>query len=129
MAQATSHKIARRFGLPFVVLPLSRLPPLCLLPGQPPAHEAMCFSEAQRVIAVQIAARMLAAAVSSIPTTLCTNSMASSKGCRYCSISAWSWAKDSIRQVDVRQNAREQHTMMRLHTSIQGEAQVRQFGP
>ena len=34
-----------------------------------------------------------------------------------------------LQKVDVRQNAREQHTMMRLHTSIQGEAQVRQFGP
>src|SRR2546423_3870786 len=77
MAQATSHKIARRYGLPFVVLPLSRFPPLCLLPGQTPAHEAMCFSEANRVISVPISARMLAAAVSSIPTTLCTNSMAS----------------------------------------------------
>src|SRR6266566_2565352 len=47
--QTTSASMARNVALPWVVLPLSRLPPLCLLPGHTPAHDARCLAEGNRV--------------------------------------------------------------------------------
>lgn len=38
MAHITSARMARRDGFPFVGLPRSRFPPLCLLPGHTPAQ-------------------------------------------------------------------------------------------
>src|SRR5713101_9982828 len=58
--QTTSASIARNVALPWVVLPLSRLPPLCLLPGHTPAHDARYLAEGNRVISSPISARIAA---------------------------------------------------------------------
>jgi len=39
LAQAISNSISRGYGLPLVVRPLLRLPPVSLFPGQTPAQE------------------------------------------------------------------------------------------
>src|ERR687884_1682709 len=48
MLQAASPSMARSQTLPLVVRPLKRLPPLSLLPGQTPAHDARCLAEGKR---------------------------------------------------------------------------------
>src|SRR5258706_1319389 len=68
--QTTSINTARKRALPLVILPERRLPPLCLLPGQTPAHEARCLAEGKRLISTPISARMAAAATSWMPGIL-----------------------------------------------------------
>src|SRR5215471_11682906 len=63
MFQTTSIRTERKRALPLVVLPERRLPPLCVLSGHTPAHEARCLAEGKRLISTPISARIAAAAI------------------------------------------------------------------
>src|SRR5579864_1304199 len=81
-------RTARNHGLPLVVLPSRRLPPLCLLPGQTPAQEVRCLCEGKRLASTPISATMAAAAVGPTPGIPSSKVSASAKGARACAISS-----------------------------------------
>ncbi len=80
IACATSHTSALSRGLPWVGCPLSRLPPLGLLPGHSPAQEARCLCEGNALMSAPSAPLTATAAVWATPGIVWARATAAVKG-------------------------------------------------
>jgi hypothetical protein len=127
--------MARNHGLPGVVLPLRCLPPLCLLPGQTPAHEARCFAEGKHAISLPISATLAAAALWPTQGIVSKSATASVNGASAASIApvrSRSWAsRKSIWTSTgpaLDQHRPQQDAVLRVHTPVERLPQQRQFG-
>ena len=103
-AEAHSVRISPSHRLPLVVVPDRRLPPVMLLPGHIPAHDARCAAVGKRVMSTPISAMMHSAARLPTPVMVSSRSRAVTKGTITRSTSASSVGDGGFEVVDVVQD-------------------------